>query len=90
MIAEVGKMEEGDKKKHICVGIANQMKKTYINWNQSNITDGFIINEINKISEGKINLDPETVLASYQFNKPHQNNGTRRKSYTHKGKKYSN
>ena len=90
MIAEVGKMEESDKKKHICIGIANQMKKTYINWNQSNVMDKFIINEINKISEGKINLDSETVLASYNVSKPNHNNITRRKSYTHKGKKYSN
>ena len=90
MITELGKMEESDKKKHICIGIANQMKKTYINWNQSNIMNKFIINEINKISEGKINLDSETVLASYNFNKPNQNTLTRKKSYTHKGKKYSN
>ena len=90
MIAEVGKMEESDKKKHICIGIANQMKKTYINWNQSNVMDKFIINEINKISEGKINLDSETVLASYNVSKPNHNHVTRKKSYTHKGRKYSN
>ena len=91
MIHEVGKMKDDEKKRHLSIGIANQMKKTYINWNQSNVMDTFIINEINKISEGKINLEPETVLASYSINKPSQSNGTRRKSYTHsRGKKYSN
>ena len=91
MISEVGKMKESEKKKQIVIGIANQMKKTYINWNQSNIMDKFIINEIKTISEGKVTLDPETVLASYSVNKPHHHNGTRKRSYTHsRGKKYSN
>ena len=91
MINEVGKMEESEKKKDISIGIANQMKKTYINWNQSNIMDKFIINEIKTISEGKISLDPDTVLASYNVTKPNQNNGPRRKSHAYsRGKKYSN
>jgi hypothetical protein len=68
------------------------MKKSYINWNQSNIMDSFIVNEIKKISEGKINLDPETILASYNISKPPTHNtSTRKKSYTYsRGKKYSN
>ena len=92
MIDEVGKMEEGERKKEIAIGIANQMKKSYINWNQSNIMDSFIVNEIKKISEGKISLDPETILASYNISKPPTHNtSTRKKSYTYsRGKKYSN
>jgi len=91
MIHEVGKMEEGEKKKDISIGIANQMKKTYINWNQSNIMDKFIINEIKTISDGKIILDSDTVLASYNVIKPVQNHGPRKKSHSYsRGKKYSN
>ena len=91
MIKEVGIMKESEKKKELAIGIANQMKKNYINWNQSNIMDKFIINEINSISEGKINLDPETVLSSYSLTKPNHNFGPRKKSHSYsRNKKYSN
>ena len=91
MIREVGAMKEGERKTYLATGIANQMKKNYINWNQSNIMDKFIINEINTISAGKINLDSETVLATYNFIKPNHNSGPRRKSHSYsRNKKYSN
>tara|TARA_B100000674_G_scaffold153702_1_gene122535 strand:- start:756 stop:1166 length:411 start_codon:yes stop_codon:yes gene_type:complete len=91
MIKEVGIMKESEKKKELAIGIANQMKKNYINWNQSNIMDKFIINEINSISEGKINLDAETVLSSYSLTKPNHNSGPRKKSHSYsRNKKYSN
>ena len=91
MIREVGAMKEGERKTYLATGIANQMKKNYINWNQSNIMDKFIIKEINTISGGKINLDSETVLATYNFIKPNHNSGPRRKSHSYsRNKKYSN
>ena len=91
MIKEVGAMKEGERKTYLATGIANQMKKNYINWNQSNIMDKFIIKEINTISGGKINLDSETVLATYNFVQPNHNSGPRRKSHSYsRNKKYSN
>ena len=90
MIHEVGKMEDGKKKTDLAIGIANQMKKTYINWNQSNIMDKFILNELKKISKEKIILDTNTTLSSYSISKP-INNSNRKKSHTYsRSKKYSN
>ena len=90
MIHEVGKMEDGKKKTDLAIGIANQMKKTYINWNQSNIMDKFILNELKNISKEKIILDTNTTLSSYSISKP-INNSNRKKSHTYsRSKKYSN
>jgi hypothetical protein len=41
--------------------IANQMKKTYVAWNRSEVTNEQILKDIWDISDGKINIAPGSI-----------------------------
>ena len=86
---EVSKLAESEKKDKLVISIANQMKRSYINWNKSNVLDNVIFSEIEEISNGKIKIPENTSLENiniYQKTFSHHK-GAIRKKHNHRIKK---
>ena len=65
------------------------MKRSYVNWNKSNVLDQVIFNEIEMVSEGKIKIPEETVLDNVPvFHRPTQNKNLSRKKHNPRQKKH--
>jgi len=62
ILNEVSKLADSEKKDKLIISIANQMKRSYINWNKSNVLDNVIFSEIENISNGKIKIPENTTL----------------------------
>jgi hypothetical protein len=60
MISEAIKMEDDDLKKKLVVAIANQMKKSYVNWNLDTVEDEIIFNQLLKLSNNKLSIPEGT------------------------------
>jgi len=56
MIKAAIDIEEGEKKEYLTTLIVNQMKKSYITWNRSQVSDEVIINDLNLLSHGKLKM----------------------------------
>ncbi|MDR2887663.1 MAG: DUF4290 domain-containing protein [Bacteroidales bacterium] len=56
MINAAVKLDDGQEKEHLVSLIANQMKKSYVTWNRSQVSDEVIINDIKTLSRGKLNI----------------------------------
>jgi hypothetical protein len=56
MIDEVIKKDEGEEKEYLTSLIVNQMKKSYITWNRSQVADEVIISDLNHLSRGKLKI----------------------------------
>ncbi len=50
------KMEDGEEKEYLTSLIVNQMKKAYITWNRSQVADEVIINDLKRLSLGKLKI----------------------------------
>ena len=50
------KLEEGYEKEYMTTLIVNQMKKSYVTWNRSQVADEVIINDLNYLSGGKLKI----------------------------------
>ena len=61
LIGIASNMEDGDKKDQLIRLIANQMKKSYIQWNK-NADDSKIFEDLLDLSKGKINLTSEDYV----------------------------
>ncbi|MBR1929640.1 MAG: DUF4290 domain-containing protein [Paludibacteraceae bacterium] len=59
MIDEAAKESDKEKQKAMIVMIANRMKQDALLWNSDNVEDSHIKNDIEKLSEGKLNCDFE-------------------------------
>ena len=89
MLKKVTEMKDDEKKKTLVKSIANQMKRSYVNWNKSNVLDQVIFNEIEMVSEGKIKIPEETVLDNVPvFHRPPQNKNLSRKKHNPRQKKH--
>ncbi len=87
MIDEVKNWEEGEKKQAMALQIADQMKKSFINWNKENVEDQKILDDLNKLSDGKIKLeDPSLLIQNYKRTVESSSNNNKRKRKK-KGKK---
>lgn len=64
MIKEVSKLEGGIEKDNLIFLIANQMKKLLMNVSAESATDRRVFKDIKEISEGSIDIDPD----SYRLN----------------------
>lgn len=96
MIKYAVDLEEGPEKKVITLMIANQMKRSYLNWNRDSVSDRMILNQLEDISGGKLKIDEEVslvatseVLARNRSNKKtrntqNRNNNGRRRKYGRK------
>lgn len=56
MIDAATEMEEGDEKEYLTTLIVNQMKKSYITWNRSQVSDEVIISDMNYLSGGRLKI----------------------------------
>lgn len=56
LIKTASEMEDGDEKEYLTTLIVNQMKKSYITWNRSQVADEVIINDMKKLSGGKLKM----------------------------------
>jgi type II secretory pathway component PulJ len=63
MIMAATEMEEGEKKEALIQMIANHMKKSYLTWNRSQVTDDIIFNDLRELSGGKIERGSELRLS---------------------------
>lgn len=89
LIAKAIDYDEGDEKDYLVSLIANLMKKCYVQWNQDSVKDETIINDLDRLSNGKLHLkDPECLISTNDLVK---NSGKRRnftkKNYRNKGGK---
>ncbi len=93
MIKYAAELEEGQEKKEITLMIANQMKRSYLNWNRDSVSDRMILNQLEELSGGKLKLDEDVnlvatseVLAGSRSNK--KKKSTQNKSNNGRRKKY--
>ncbi len=63
MIAEASKMEEGELKDHLIALIANNMRKSLVNWNRDHATDERLRNDIHTLSGGRLNPSIKVIKA---------------------------
>jgi hypothetical protein len=56
--------EDGPEKDALVHNIANQMKKSYLNWNRESVADDLIFEHLDKLSKGKLQLKDELRLNS--------------------------
>ena len=70
MVDEAIKMQDQDIKNKLVVAIANQMKKSYVNWNLDSVEDEIILNHLTKLSNGMLNIPEGTELSKFiQYHK---------------------
>lgn len=56
MIEAAIEMDEGDQKEYLTTLIVNQMKKSYITWNRSQVSDEVIIGDVKTLSKGRLKI----------------------------------
>src|SRR5512133_2708222 len=56
MIDAASEMEDGEEKEYLTNLIVNQMKKSYITWNRSQVADEVIIENLRQLSGGKLKI----------------------------------
>ena len=79
MVDEAIKMQDQDIKNKLVVAIANQMKKSYVNWNLDSVEDEIILNHLTKLSNGMLSVPEGTELSKFIPNPKQQNFHARRK-----------
>lgn len=79
MIDEAIKMEDQELKSKLVIAIANQMKKSYVNWNLDTVEDEIILNQLTKLSKGKLSVPEGTELSKFTPNPKQQNPHARKK-----------
>ena len=79
MIDEAIKMEDQELKSKLVIAIANQMKKSYVNWNLDTVEDEVILNQLTKISKSKLSVPEGTELSKFTPNPKQQNPHARKK-----------
>ncbi len=56
LIDAASDMKEGEEKEHLTTLIVNQMKKSYITWNRSQVADEVIIGDMKRLSGGRLKM----------------------------------
>ena len=67
--------------------IAQQMKRSHLNWNQTNVQDAKIWNDLEQFSEKKIALDKTKIIPVFQTTPPRKKHffkKTNKKHYSRK------
>jgi hypothetical protein len=80
MIEEAVKMEDADLQEKLVLAIANQMKKSYINWNLDSVEDKTILKQLVTLSNQKLSLPEGTEL--HKVNPPPKQNQFKKKKKT--------
>jgi len=91
MLKKAPEIKDEERKNKLIISIANQMKRSYVNWNKSSVLDEVIFNKIEEVSNGDLKIPQNTVLENIhiQHHKQHSQykSGIRRKT-NHRQKKY--
>jgi hypothetical protein len=95
MIDAASEMKEGEEKEYFTSLILNQMKKSYVTWNRSQVSDEVIIGDMKLLSGGKLKMTEGIKILEVkelvppvkkkQPNKPHnkqQKQFNKKKGYT--------
>lgn len=69
LIAEAIRQPDGERKQELVRQIANQMKRSYLAWNKDTVDDAVILNELNQLAEGR--LDLENISLATELAMPH-------------------
>ncbi len=88
IIKKAIEMEDGEPKTALILVIANQLKKSYLNWNRDSVTDEVIADHLELMSHGKLKLaanvrlsDTRNILATNKRKIiPKQNQNNQRRS----------
>ena len=67
MIAKAKEMEDGDMRNAFVEAIANQMKRSYINWNKDSVGDDVIIEQLGILSKGELRLRENVRLQAGEY-----------------------
>jgi hypothetical protein len=62
MIQAACDMESSEERDALVHMIANNMKRNYVIWNQKSVTDEIVINDLIRLSKGRLNLASDTRL----------------------------
>ncbi|MBA7511781.1 hypothetical protein ES705_03777 [subsurface metagenome] len=62
LIHVAAELEEGEEKNKLIELILNHMKKSYLNWNRNQVSDELIIDNMNELSDGKIEIPDDMKL----------------------------
>jgi hypothetical protein len=94
MITVAAEMEPGELREGLCLALANQMKRHYLNWNKDSVEDATILKELKELSGGAIDLPEDTELdwgqptmpptSGYSTNKPRKSKNFKKKPGNHK------
>lgn len=87
MVEEASKMEQGELREKLTLAIANQMKKSYVNWNRDSVEDKLIFKQLEQLSNGQLSLPENTELASVAVLKK-GNNRKKKQNNKHRNKRY--
>ena len=68
LIQEAVDIKDNDLQTYIVDHIAQQMKRSYLNWNQSNVQDTQIWNDLDEFAEKKLKIDKSKVIPVFQPN----------------------
>lgn len=64
LVGKAIQMEEGKEKEAFIEAIANLMKKHYLSWNRNSVNDENILEDLKKLSRGKLEVPMDLSLAS--------------------------
>ncbi len=84
MIKYATEQEAGERKEQLKMAIANHMKKIYLIWNKDTVDDEVILQEMNELAEGKLELDEMDLKDKRELV------GRTNKNYKNKGRNYKN
>ncbi len=97
-IKEAIEMEEGDKKEALISEIVNLMKRSFLIWNKDHVDNDVIINHLDILSKGKLELKDESKIKSvdqlgisqFKNKKNHSHNNNKHRNNKHRNNRNNN
>lgn len=77
MIDRAAEIEDEAVQNEMVVAICNHMKKSYVSWNNSSVEDVVIVNQFNKMANGKVTAPDDLKLSYVEFNSKKRNNNSK-------------
>ena len=81
LIKEAITIEDAELKKQLTIAIANQMKRSYVNWNNDTVEDELIFDQLTKLSKEKLQIPNGVELVKHT---PNVKTNTRKKKKRNK------
>lgn len=90
MIAKAKAMEDSDMRNAFVEAIANQMKKSYMNWNKDSVGDDVILEQLGLLSKGELRLRENVRLQAGEYiaarPQPTRNDNNKKRKFMNNGK----